>query len=225
MKKIFAKLRALIIGTATSVSVIGCGSETEGKITNDLNDIIINKNLGNIIMTNNMPTKEELLIAIKDTNANATELTLEDFEFKKGFKRRIKKSIIVGKGKYKGEVSLEYSNVVFDMNKFLNHIMLLYFQKNYSEGNKIISANVNNPQINLNFKEIVSNVGITKVILSETLMNSEMADFKNATSVSQQNLSQTVSKTVTNTVSVSNRTDFGLKTKLKGKIPGILDTE
>lgn len=88
-------------------------------------------------MVNNMPTKEELLMAIKDTNANAIDLTLENFEFKKGFKRRIKKSIIVGKGKYKGEVSLEYSNVVFDMGNFLNHIMLLYFQKNIKKEIKL----------------------------------------------------------------------------------------
>lgn len=139
-------------------------------------------------------------------------------------KKGLKKRIIIGKGKYKGEIILEYSNINFNMQDFLNHLILLNYQKIYRE-NEVIFETISNIKINLEIEEITSNERINTVVLSETLINFDKSEFKNSSNIQQQNITETFTKTVTNTISVTKRIDIGIKQKIKISFPEFFDSE
>lgn len=108
MKKLLKLLSILGISTPIPLTVVACNNYVQ-KL--DLNTIIINKDLGQINISNKAPNTNELLKAIKDKNPTATGLTKNDFVFKKvgWWNPSNESAIIIGIGKYQGEINLTYS--------------------------------------------------------------------------------------------------------------------
>lgn len=107
MKKLLKLLSILGISTPIPLTVVACDNYIQ-KL--DLNTIIINKDLGQIAF-NKAPNISELLKAIKDKNSTATDLNEKDFVSKNvgWWNPSDKSAIIIGVGKYQGEVNLTYS--------------------------------------------------------------------------------------------------------------------
>jgi len=111
MKKALIILGAVVLGTSTNLSVVGCGNKEEPALTS-ISTIIKNNNLGDIAMSQLIPTKEELLIGIQNANPiTAKSLTKNDFDIKdkSDTSNNPAKITITGKGNYTGDVTLNYS--------------------------------------------------------------------------------------------------------------------
>lgn len=72
----------------------------------NLDSFIKNKNLDKIFMFGDIPTKAEILVAIKEKNTNANILTENDFDF--DGTPSISSVTIIGKGNYEGRALLKY---------------------------------------------------------------------------------------------------------------------
>lgn len=104
MKKILHMIGILAVTTPVASSVIACGGE-QTKQT-DLSTIITEKNLQAIMISGTRPTAKDILKGIKNNNPDANCLTTTDFTFK-GF-ASFTNATIIGEGKYKGKISLNY---------------------------------------------------------------------------------------------------------------------
>lgn len=116
MRKILSLLAIISLYGITSVNVIACEKEEEPifplkKIK--LDTIILEKKLGKInFIDKQVPSRSELLIAIKNKNSNTTKfLTENDFEFKTGTPVLATQVTIVGSNNYEGEVILTYTKL------------------------------------------------------------------------------------------------------------------
>lgn len=72
-----------------------------------LNSKINTTSLNEIAFFGSVPTKEELLVGIKNKNHNANNLTIDDFEIESGHSAI--KATIIGIGEYSGKITLTYS--------------------------------------------------------------------------------------------------------------------
>ncbi len=116
MRKILSFLAIITLCGITSINVVACHKAEvpifpSKKI--ELDTIILEKNLGTIGFADKLvPTRNELLIAIKNKNADTTKFLMEnDFGFKKGSKVLEGQVTIVGKNNYEGEVTLFYTKL------------------------------------------------------------------------------------------------------------------
>jgi len=99
----------------------------QNETTTDLNTIITNKNIGNIYVgQDNVPTKTEILNAIKANNPSAQILTLTDFDFQD--LPTATTTTIIGKGNYTGKITLTYeiSNFtpILNTNEFISSLLI-----------------------------------------------------------------------------------------------------
>lgn len=118
MKTLLTALSVLTLGTTTglfSLTAISSNVMQESNVKElsfskiDFNDLITETNLGNIVFDGNTPTKTELLDGIKSKNSYACGLTVNDFKYKQGTLARKDNAIIIGQGKFQGEITLTYS--------------------------------------------------------------------------------------------------------------------
>ncbi|WP_425381362.1 hypothetical protein [Spiroplasma endosymbiont of Polydrusus pterygomalis] len=89
MRKILSFLAIITLCGITSINVVACHKAEDPIFPSkkiELDTIILEKDLGTIRFTDILvPTRSELLIAIKNKNPNTTKFLMEnDFGFKKG---------------------------------------------------------------------------------------------------------------------------------------------
>ncbi|WJG71339.1 hypothetical protein SIXOD_v1c27550 (plasmid) [Spiroplasma ixodetis Y32] len=173
----------------------------------DINSLIKNLNLGFIdISSDSIPTKKELLIGIQCVNYDASFLTINDFDIKGSIEST--KTIIEGKGNYKGEITLIYRKKIdFNIWYFLDHLIIKFMKdRGYWLGSM---------QTNIKISEILSNNKISFITLNKNYENTEQSELKNETDQYQQLSTQEYDKQTTNTYSVTNKYDIGIQEKIK----------
>lgn len=146
---------------------------------------------------------------IQCVNYDTSLLTINDFDIKVSIKST--KTIIEGRGNYKGEITLIYRKKwEFDISRFIDHILNLYFPTP-----KMNEPYLENIKINIKISEILSLDKVSFANLSQNYEGTEQAELKNETNQVQQLSTQEYDKQTTNTYSITNKYDVGIQEKIK----------